>query len=340
MPNLSQVDNDNASLFPTQTRPLISGCEMDRLKYQIRVVRFLCLYALFRMRIFKFSDLAYSDAHENDALDILTRHDSQKSAISKVIWMFWDSPNPPEHIMAFHKKMKAINQQHEIILLDRNSLHKYLPALHFDYQGIGWRIKATSFGWRDYSAMVVSSTLVYQDFSWVHQRSGYDVVSYYSDGTTVDKDFPVVEAWFLASPPGNAFIARWLELIMPLTHISIDDYYAQITQRSDFADIRQGINRGSYIIINFLCQIVMREQPGFSCYLKKCESSAFFYQDAFRWDSLKMSLFLLCSREPATHTKLIKLTNDDRRFLPLVRRLNILQRDSVMGKLLLENSMS
>lgn len=82
----------------------------------------------------------------------------------------------------------------------------------------------------------------------------------------------------------------------------------------------------------------MREQPGFSCYLKKCESSAFFYQDVFQWDSLKMSLFLLCVREPATHPRLIKLTNDDRRFLPLVRRLNILERDSVMGKLLLQRS--
>ena len=79
-------------------------------------------------------------------------------------------------------------------------------------------------------------------------------------------------------------------------------------------------------------------QPGFSCYLKKCESSAFFYQDVFQWDSLKMSLFLLCVREPATHPRLIKLTNDDRRFLPLVRRLNILERDSVMGKLLLQRS--
>ncbi|MBU9823413.1 hypothetical protein J1783_00140, partial [Rahnella sp. L151-1A] len=107
------------------------------LKYQIRVVRFLCLYALFRLRLFKFSDLAYSDSHENEALDILTRHDSEKSAIPKVIWMYWDTPNPPDYIMAFHQKMKTINQAHEIILLDRNSLRKYLPTLHFDFQGIG-----------------------------------------------------------------------------------------------------------------------------------------------------------------------------------------------------------
>ena len=311
---------------------------MEQLKRHLRTAKFLLLYVLYKLRLFRFPDLAYSEAHENDVKDIGRRASTAAPAIPKVIWMYWDNLTPPDFIQAFYVKMKQMNPDHQIHLLNRESVREFLPWLRFDYAQIGMSHKGDvirlallkSYG----GIWVDSSTLVYQDFSWVHQRSGYDIVGYYSDGTTVDKAFPVVEAWFLASPPGNAFIARWLELIMPLTQIGIDDYYAQITRRSDFAEIRQGINRGSYIIINFLCQIVMREQPGFSCYLKKCESSAFFYQDVFQWDSLKMSLFLLCAREPATHPKLIKLTNDDRRFLPLARRLNILERDSVMGKLL------
>jgi len=317
---------------------------MAKLKQHLRTVKFLLLYVFYKLGLFRFPDLAYSDAHDNDVRDIRSQTGADAQPVPKVIWMYWDDLTPPDFILAFYAKMKQMNPDHQIRLLNRESVKTFLPWLRFDYAQIGMSHKGDVIRLallKEYGGIWVdSSTLVYQDFSWVHQRSGYDVVGYYSDGTTVDKDFPVVEAWFLASPPGNAFIARWLELIMPLTHISIDDYYAQITQRSDFADIRQGINRGSYIIINFLCQIVMREQPGFSCYLKRCESSAFFYQDAFRWDSLKMSLFLLCSREPATHPRLIKLTNDDRRFLPLVRRLNILERDSVMGKLLLENRTS
>ena len=50
---------------------------------------------------------------------------------------------------------------------------------------------------------------------------------------------------------------------MPLTQIGIDEYYAQITRRSDFAQIRQGLNRGSYIFINFLCLIVVLAPPCF-----------------------------------------------------------------------------
>lgn len=313
---------------------------MATLKQYLRAAKFLLLYILYKLNLFRFPDLAYSDAHDNDVRDIRRRTRDDAQPIPKVIWMYWDDVTPPDFILAFYSKMKEMNPDHQIHLLNRETVTTFLPWLRFEYAQIGMSHKGDVIRLallKEYGGIWVdSSTLVYQNFSWVHQRSGYDVVGYYSDGTTVDKAFPVVEAWFLASPPQNAFIARWLELIMPLTHISIDDYYAQIVRRPDFAHIRQGINRGSYIIINFLCQIVMREQPGFSCYLKKCESSAFFYQDAFRWDSLKMSLFLLCTREPDTHPKLIKLTNDDRRFLPLARRLNILERDSVMGKLLLE----
>lgn len=317
---------------------------MQKLKRAVRTAKFLLLYLFYKLGLFRFPDLAYSDAHDNDVKDIRQHDGTQAQPIPKVIWMYWDDVTPPDFIQAFYGKMKQMNPDHQIHLLNRETVAAFLPWLRFDYALIGMSHKGdvirlallNTYG----GIWVDSSTLVYQDFSWVHQRGGYDVVGYYSDGTTVDKAFPVVEAWFLASPPANPFIARWLELIMPLTQIGIDDYYAQIAQRPDFAQIQQGINRGSYIIINILCQIVMREQPGFSCYLKKCESSAFFYQDAFRWDSLKMSLFLLCAREPVTHPRLIKLTNDDRRFLPLARRLNILKHDSVMGKLLAQQSAS
>ena len=313
---------------------------MDRLKYQIRVVRFLCLYAMFRLRLFKFSDLAYSDSHENEALDILTRHDSEKNAIPKVIWMYWDSPNPPDHIMAFHQKMKTINQAHEIILLDRNSLRKYLPTLHFDFQGIGLAHKSDVIRLallKRYGGIWVDcSTLVYQDFSWVHERSGYDMVGYYSDANTQDARFPVIETWFMCAPPENPFVSRWLELIMPLTKISVDDYYNRIKERPDFERIKQGIPRGSYLTTNYLCQIAMREADSVNLYLKKCETSAFYYQNVFKWNCLKMSLFLLCTRQPTTHPKLIKLTNSDRQFLPLARKLRILDAESILGKLMLE----
>jgi len=47
-------------------------------------------------------------------------------------------------------------------------------------------------------------------------------------------------------------------------------------------------------------------------------------------------LFLLCTRQPTTHPKLIKLTNSDRQFLPLARKLRILDAESILGKLMLE----
>lgn len=317
---------------------------MDRLKYQIRVVRFLCLYALFRLRIFKFSDIPYAGIHENDALDILTRYDTPKSGIPKIIWMFWDSPSPPDHILAFYKKMKAMNPGHDVILLDCHSLRKYLPALHFDYQKIRLSHKSDVIRLallRRYGGIWVDcSTLVYQDFSWVHERTGYDMVGYYSDANTEDARYPVIETWFMCAPPGNAFISRWLALILPLTKISADDYYRQIKNRPDFTRLKQRLPLGSALTTQYLCQIAMREAEGVNLYLKKCECSAFYYQNVFKWNDLKMSLFLLCMRQPATHPELIKLTRSDRQFLTLARKLRILDANSILGKVMLEQQQS
>lgn len=313
---------------------------MDRLNYPIRVVRFLALYARYRLGLFRFSDLSYADEQEKEAVDSVTRHDAGKSAIPKVIWMYWDTPAPPEAIMAFYNKMKAINSQHDIILLDRNSLKKYLPMLHFDHQEIGLAHRCDVIRLallKRYGGIWVDcATLVYRDFSWVHQRSGYDLVGYYSDASTLEKRFPVIESWFMAAPPDNPFISRWLTLMMPLTKISAEHYYRQIKGRPDFARIKQAVPGGSAFISHYLSQLAMRETDGVNLYLKKCESSAFYYQHVFKGNSLKMSLFLLCIRQPAFHPNLIKLSHSDRQFLLLARRLRILEAESILGKVMLE----
>lgn len=317
---------------------------MERIKYPVRVVRFLVLYLMYRLGIFRFADLTYSDELERDALDITRKPVTGINIIPKIIWMYWDDPNPPEHIRAFFNKMKDVNNQHDIQLLNRISIRKYLPQLTFDYQNIGLAHKSDvirlallkNFG----GIWVDCSTLVYHDFSWVHERSGYDLIGYYSDGNTINPNYPVIETWFMCASPANPFISRWFELIAPLTKIGVDDYYQQIRQRSDFDVIRQGISRGSYLTTNYLCQIAMREMQDINLYLKKCERSAFFYQDAFKWNCLKMSLFLLCFQQPTTHPALIKLTNSDRQFLPLARKLKILKHESLLGRLMLEHRSS
>ncbi|MBA2813991.1 capsular polysaccharide synthesis protein [Candidatus Pantoea persica] len=212
--------------------------------------------------------------------------------------------------------------------------------LNFDHQAIGLAHKCDVIRLallKRYGGIWVDcTTLVYRDFSWVHQRSGYDLVGYYIDANTLERRFPVIESWFMAAPPDNPFISHWLTLMMPLTKISAENYYKQIKGRPDFARTKPAVPRGSTFTTQCLSQLAMRESDGVNLYLKKCESSAFYYQNVFKWNSLKMSLFLLCIRQPAFHPNLIKLSHSDRQFLSLARRLCILEAESILGKVMLE----
>ena len=58
---------------------------MQKLKRHLRTAKFLLLYVLYKLRLFRFPDLAYSEAQDNDVKDIGQR--AAAPAIPKVIWM-------------------------------------------------------------------------------------------------------------------------------------------------------------------------------------------------------------------------------------------------------------
>ena len=100
---------------------------MEKLKRHLRTAKFLLLYVLYKLHLFRFPDLAYSEAHENDVKDIGRQNSVDAPSVPKVIWMYWDDITPPDFIQAFHARMAQMNPDHQIHLLNRESVKEFLP---------------------------------------------------------------------------------------------------------------------------------------------------------------------------------------------------------------------
>lgn len=133
--------------------------------------------------------------------------------IPKVIWTYWQQPPAPTFIQACLANWRRHAPDHEVRLVDRNSIAQWLPALREDFDALpasrqsDWlrlHLLARHGGvWMD------ASTLLSRDIAWLHDlRSSRkaEYVGFYLDRDSTRPDRPAIETWFMASVPGSGFV--------------------------------------------------------------------------------------------------------------------------------------
>lgn len=262
------------------------------------------------------------------------------NAIPKTIWMYWDDPDVPFIESRIIAHILRLHPEYKIHVLNRETVTDFLGD--FQVQGAMPLANKTDLIRLEllyrYGGIWLDATIILQDpINWIHDlqaKNSYDLIAYYRDQGTKDLQFPVIESWFLAAPPYNEFIKAWLDALSPLRDMGSQAYFQHIQQRPDYAEIKQNIDPPGYLLVYLACQIAQRETTGFHLHLKRCEDSALRVQEHFRWKSKKITYTLCYLTAPRKVLPLIKLTAGNRKLLKDFRRLGLLRKQSVLGKII------
>ena len=276
---------------------------------------------------------------ENVEEIIIENQNSNSNEIPKTIWMYWDSENPPDYINHMVNRIKKLNRDHDVVLLNKRTLSNYIddyitgrkditPAAKSDFIRLEL-LKKYGGIWMD------STTICFASFDWVHKaynKHRFDVIGYFRNTSTVDRNNPVIESWFLASPKNNNFISMVLEEFYNIINIGYNEYFKKINSNYNYSDLVQKITDPYYLLIYLSMQIVMRKEK-FSFYLRDADTTAFFYQEMYHWKPADIALSLTVKKQPVTPPELIKLTSSNRITLDFVMRHHLYKKDSIIWNL-------
>jgi len=132
--------------------------------------------------------------------------------IPKIIWTYWQPSPAPAFIQACLANWRRFAPDHELRLLDRDSVMSWLPELRADFDALpayrqaDWlRIHLLA---RHGGIWMDASMLLSRDLAWLHEtrrRRAADYVGFYIDRYTTRPELPIVENWLMASVPGGRF---------------------------------------------------------------------------------------------------------------------------------------
>ncbi|MGM9480475.1 glycosyltransferase family 32 protein [Roseateles sp. NT4] len=132
--------------------------------------------------------------------------------IPKIIWTYWQAAPAPAFIQACLDNWRRFAPDHEVRLLARDDVSRWLPELRADfdtlpaYRQADWlRIQLLA---RHGGIWMDASMLLSRDLAWLHEtrkRRAADYVGFYIDRYTTRPELPIVENWMMASVPGGRF---------------------------------------------------------------------------------------------------------------------------------------
>ncbi|MGP1682227.1 MAG: glycosyltransferase family 32 protein [Giesbergeria sp.] len=263
-------------------------------------------------------------------------------AIPRIVWAYWTGGEPPLLIARCFANWHRFNPDFSIRILDDNSVRDWLGVLPEALTHASATLRADwirlellrCYGgiWLDASTVVTASLV------WVleaHQQTGGDFFGYYLGRYTTDSAFPVVENWFLAAPPGSAFIE---DLQREFTHevlpLGGPGYVQHLQQCGEYESLRQGIDLPNYLSMHLALQRVLRSGKAYRLFLWRAEEGPFLYHALGQWGRTALKIRLLFRRAAAAPPRLIKLRKPDRKRLDLYLERRLYLPASTVGRYL------
>ncbi|GBQ29842.1 hypothetical protein AA0472_3119 [Acetobacter estunensis NRIC 0472] len=264
-----------------------------------------------------------------------------ESAIPRIVWMYWDGDTKPPLVEATIARVRALNPDHDVRLLDNRSVREHIEAPFLERSDLAAALKSDLIRLEllaQYGGIWVDATCIFHEsLQWVHDAScsdSADLVAYYRAQDTQDRRFPIIESWFLACPPQTTLVQVWRDELRKVLTLGRDAYFRSLVARPDYDTIRQGIERPEYLLVYLAEQIALREAEASALFLRKAEDGPFLYQMAVRWDRERIATLLCRLDAPVTPPPVIKLTHSNRYLLPLLIRLRLVRGSSVLGRFL------
>lgn len=251
--------------------------------------------------------------------------DTRSSKIPKIIWTFWDG-EPSDFVNKCIKTWKKFNPDHEVNILNKTNIKKYLPDIdltslkHVEkiqrYSDIVRSNILSKYGgiWMD------ASIICQKSFSWIHDiqnKTGCEFIGFYIDSFTINEfkeHAKVIENWFFACIPKSKFMVDWSNEFMKIQNYNkIEDYLDSL--KSDNVNF-QNIPYPDYLTMHVSAQkILQKNKNKYNLHLLKAEDTAFSFIDTSKnpWDEEAGITSLLNKKH--LDQPILKLTGNTRRIM-------------------------
>ena len=263
------------------------------------------------------------------------------SNIPRVIWLFWDTTQKPPLVECTINRVRLLNPDHELRVLDSETLSDYIDSSFLTRNDVTLSHKSDIIRLEllaKYGGFWLDATCIFnEDFSWAHTASAEnssDLVAFYRDQDTYDRGFPIIESWFMACPPNDEFMVAWRDEFRKVLKSGSKGYFDEIESRSDFTELKQGIQRPEYLVLYIAAQIILRKVPEARLFLRKAEDSPYLYQQNVKWDRVRVATALCRLKAPSPLPPVVKLTYSNRYLMPFLIKMRLVKQDSILGKFL------
>lgn len=262
------------------------------------------------------------------------------TVIPRILWSYWQGGTPPLLVQRCFDHWRRLHPHFEIRILDARGVLQYLPAIPAALDGASAAKRAD---WirlellrRHGGIWLDASTILTQPLDWVLQeqaRTGADFVGYYLQQYTSVPDRPVVENWFMAAPPGSAFIEDLQrEFTQEVIARTGEQYIAHLQAQGLYTQALQRIDMPAYLTMHLALQVILLRGGSYRLGLSPAESGPYFLHVQGRWRRAALKLRLLFMRARGPLPPLIKLRSPDRRRLDDYLTQGLYLPDSVAGQ--------
>lgn len=261
--------------------------------------------------------------------------------IPKTIWVYWEGNSKPKLIEICLERVHYFLKDWQINVLNEISLLEYLPDFPSFEEGTNLPNKSDlirlmlleKYGgvWMD------ASILLTTNFDWIlniQDTTNAELFAFYNNLGTNDKNYPVIETYFLAACKGSKFIQDWCKE-WKSCFLSKDPqgYYKR---NPNYNKLVQNLALPEYLICYLSAQEVMQKSKLYRIALIKAEEVPHFYNIrlAGAWNFRKMALQVLGVKQPSVVPKLIKITGKGRMAIDEFLNTKKVSRKSILGKFL------
>lgn len=133
--------------------------------------------------------------------------------IPRILWTWWPQTPAPAFIQACLANWRRFAPDHELRLLDRDSIARWLPTLPPGFDAMPAQAQAD---WlsvhllaRHGGVWMDAATPLSRDLAWLHElraRSEAGYVGFYLERDTPHSDLPAIQGWFMASVQAGSFV--------------------------------------------------------------------------------------------------------------------------------------
>ena len=285
------------------------------------------------------------------SVPVLYGSGTSPDVIPRIIWLYWEQADVPLLVRTCVIRVRALNPSCVVHFLNPDTLRTFVADLP-DFSGSTVQKKTD---WvRLYllqtrgGIWVDASTLLTESLDWVFEAqraTGAEYVGFYIESFTVDRNYPVIENWFMAAVPGSSFVKKWFEIFdTQVVRLGTEKYLDGLRERGVYEKVTQNILPSivSYLSMHLAGQDAMQSMGVPRLALFRAEDTAFFYQTVSKqlvenWGGGKLRRYLLFRAAPAQRPKLIKLRAVDRKYVNLFLRTGAFRSSSYFGEALLQS---